>query len=42
LHVTSSLKNPRHQTLIEAFNKGLATIKTNGTYDKILHENGLK
>jgi polar amino acid transport system substrate-binding protein len=42
LHVTSGLKNPRHQTLIEAFNKGLATIKTNGTYDKILHENGLK
>lgn len=42
LHVTSGLKNPRHKAIIEAFNKGLATIKANGTYDKILSDNGLK
>lgn len=42
LHVTSGLKNPRHKAIIEAFNKGLATIKANGTFDKILRENGLK
>lgn len=42
LHVSSGLNNPRHQVLIEAFNRGLAIIKTNGTYDKILRENGLK
>ncbi|WP_024302082.1 ABC transporter substrate-binding protein [Pseudogulbenkiania sp. MAI-1] len=42
LHVTSGLKNPRHKAIIEAFNKGLATIKANGTFDKILRENALK
>lgn len=42
LHVTTSLKNPRHKAIIEAFNKGLLTIKSNGTYDKILRENGLE
>lgn len=42
MHVTSSLENPRHQTIIDAFNKGLATIKANGTFDNILRENGLK
>lgn len=42
LLVTSGLKNPRHKAIIEAFNKGLAVIKANGTYEKILRENGLK
>ncbi|MFC5696720.1 hypothetical protein ACFPU0_14260 [Pseudomonas sp. GCM10022186] len=42
MHVTSSLKNPRHQAIIDTFNKGLATIKANGTFDDILRENGLK
>jgi polar amino acid transport system substrate-binding protein len=42
LYVTSGLKNPRHKAIVEAFNKGLAAIKANGTYDKILRENGLK
>ncbi|MDT4853939.1 ABC transporter arginine-binding protein [compost metagenome] len=42
MHVTSSLKSPRHKTIIDAFNKGLAAIKANGTYDEILRENDLK
>ncbi|SCK18475.1 ABC transporter substrate-binding protein [Vogesella sp. LIG4] len=42
LHVTSGLKNPRHQAIVDAFNKGLAIIKANGTYDKILIENDLE
>lgn len=37
LHVTSGLANPKHKELIEAFNKGLAEIKENGVYDKILN-----
>lgn len=36
LHVTSGLANAKHKELIEAFNKGLAEIKKNGVYDKIL------
>ena len=42
LYVTSGLQNPRHQEFIEAFNKGLATIKTNGTYAKIMETYGIK
>ncbi len=41
MHVASSFKNPRHKAIIEAFNKGLTTIKANGTFDNILRENGL-
>ena len=36
LYVTSGLANAKHKELIEAFNKGLAIIKQNGEYDKIL------
>ncbi|MFG5861292.1 substrate-binding periplasmic protein [Metapseudomonas sp. CR1201] len=42
MHVASSLSSPRHKLLIDQFNKGLAAIKANGTYDKILRENDLK
>ncbi|WP_100751676.1 transporter substrate-binding domain-containing protein [Vibrio salilacus] len=42
LHITSGLANPNHQMYIDAFNKGLAEIKTNGTFDKILVKYGIK
>lgn len=42
LHVTSGLKNSRQEMVIESFNKGLAEIKSNGTFDRILKENNLK
>jgi len=42
LHVTSGLKNPRCQEIIDAFNKGLAEIKANGTFDEIFARYGLK
>ncbi|OEU69150.1 MAG: amino acid ABC transporter substrate-binding protein [Desulfovibrio sp. S3730MH75] len=41
LYVTSGLKNPRHKELIDAFNKGLKEIKSNGTYKKILEGYGM-
>jgi polar amino acid transport system substrate-binding protein len=41
VYVISSYKNPLHNQLIEAFNKGLEMILKNGTYKKILKENGL-
>lgn len=37
LHITSGLANAKHKQLIEAFNKGLAEIKKNGEYDRILN-----
>ena len=42
LHVTSGLANPNNAEYIDAFNKGLAEIKSNGTFDKILAKYGIK
>lgn len=42
IHVTSGLANPKHAEIIDAFNKGLAEIKANGTFDKILAKYGIK
>ena len=42
LHVTMGLANPNHSEYINAFNKGLAEIKSNGTFDKILARYGIK
>lgn len=36
LYIAAPLKNPESQTIITKFNQGLATIKENGTYQKIL------
>jgi polar amino acid transport system substrate-binding protein len=41
LHVTSGLANPRHKEIIDAFNKGLKEIKSNGTYKKIMAKYGI-
>jgi len=41
LYVTSGLKNPKHQELIQAFNKGLEEIKANGTYHAIFAKYGM-
>jgi polar amino acid transport system substrate-binding protein len=42
LHVTCSLKNPKHKEIIEAFNTGLADIKASGEYAKILEKYGIR
>ncbi|AYC07395.1 transporter substrate-binding domain-containing protein [Vibrio cholerae] len=42
LHVTSGKANPRSEELVAAFNKGLAEIKANGTFDKLLADYGIK
>ena len=42
LHVAAGLKNPKHAEIIAAFNKGLQTIKANGTFDEVLQRNGVK
>ncbi|EKA5638189.1 transporter substrate-binding domain-containing protein [Vibrio navarrensis] len=42
LHVTSGVANARNGEIIAAFNKGLAEIKANGTFDNILRKYGIK
>lgn len=42
LYVATGLANPRHQEIIDAFNKGLAEIKANGEFAKIMEGYGIK
>lgn len=42
LHVTSGLKNPKAREIIEAFDRGLAAIRADGTFDEILSRYGIK
>ncbi|OEE42369.1 transporter substrate-binding domain-containing protein [Vibrio anguillarum] len=42
LHVTSGKANPNAQKYIDAYNKGLATIKADGTFDAILAKYGIQ
>ena len=42
LHVTCGLENPRHDEIINAFNQGLETIKSNGTLAAILKSYGIE
>lgn len=41
LHIACGLKNPRHEEIVSAFNKGLETIMENGTYELILTSHGI-
>ncbi len=41
IHIAVSLKNSLRDEIISAFNKGLAEIKTDGTYQAILQKNGI-
>lgn len=42
LYVTAGLQNPRAQEIIGAFNRGLDTIKSNGTLDRIFKKYGME
>ena len=42
VYVVSGISNSRSEKLINAFNKGLAVIKANGTFDKVMAKYGVK
>lgn len=42
LHIASGKSNPRSQEIIDAYNKGLETIKGNGVYDGIMAKYGIQ
>jgi polar amino acid transport system substrate-binding protein len=42
LYIAVGLQNPRQKEIIAAFNKGLAIIKSNGTFEKLLESYGIK
>ncbi|MEJ2064783.1 MAG: transporter substrate-binding domain-containing protein [Reinekea sp.] len=41
LYIAAGYKNPRHEEIISAFNKGLEIIKADGRLDKILNNQSL-
>ena len=41
LHLASGRANPRAQEFVEAFNRGLALIKADGTYQRVLKRYGI-
>ncbi len=42
LYVVCGLSNPRHREIIEAFNRGLLSIRADGTYDRIMSSYGYR
>lgn len=42
LYMLPAAKNPQCRELIDAFNKGLNIIRTEGIFDKILENYGVK
>lgn len=42
LYLASGQKNPKSDEIVASFNKGLAAIKADGTFDAILQRNGIK
>lgn len=42
LYIASSLQHPRSKEIIDAFNKGLAEIQANGTYENLLKKHGFQ
>ncbi|SHO43223.1 substrate-binding periplasmic protein [Desulfopila aestuarii] len=41
LYLTTGLANPRHQEIVDAFNKGLTEIKASGEFAKIMESYGI-
>ncbi len=42
LHISASLRNPRHREIVKAFNRGLAVIRANGTLKEIFKKYSLE
>ncbi len=41
LHILVSLKNPQHEQIIAGFDKAIAAMKADGSYEKLLREHGM-
>ena len=40
LHILVSLKHPEHQKIVARFEKAIATMKADGSYDRLLRQHG--
>ena len=41
LHILVSLKNPQHEQIVAGFDKAIAAMKADGSYDKLLRQHGM-
>lgn len=41
LHILVSLKNPKHQQIVAGFDREIAAMKADGSYDKLLRRHGM-
>ncbi|VVP27004.1 substrate-binding periplasmic protein [Pseudomonas fluorescens] len=41
LHILVSLKNPQHAQIVAGFDKAIAAMKADGSYDKLLRQHGM-
>ena len=41
LHILVSLKNPEHERIVTGFDKAVAEMKTDGTYERLLRQHGM-
>ncbi|MNT96272.1 hypothetical protein D3C72_2383260 [compost metagenome] len=40
LHILVSLKHPEHKRIVERFEQGIAAMKADGSYDRLLRQHG--
>jgi polar amino acid transport system substrate-binding protein len=41
LHILVSLKNPNHAQIVASFDRGIAAMKADGSYDRMFRQHGL-
>ncbi|WP_397450259.1 substrate-binding periplasmic protein [Pseudomonas sp. NA-150] len=41
LHILVSLKNPNHEQIVASFDREIAAMKADGSYDRLFHQHGL-
>ncbi|MNR45138.1 Bacterial extracellular solute-binding protein, family 3 [compost metagenome] len=41
LHILVSLKNPRHKQIVAGFDREIAAMKADGSYEKLLEQHGM-
>ena len=41
LHILVSLKNPQHEQIVAGFDKAIAAMKADGSYERLMHQHGM-
>ncbi|MNY13203.1 Bacterial extracellular solute-binding protein, family 3 [compost metagenome] len=41
LHILVSLKNPRHEQIVAGFDRAIAAMKADGSYERLLKQHGM-